>query len=410
MRGEDESPRTSALPIPTNARTRVRATGVARDRTRTLRVVAVILALQGFVRPGAALAQAGDTGVDAIRQIAVGALHACALLRSGTVYCWGEIGKELIHAGEGNSAVPLRVEGLPPVKSITAGQVNSCAIDRDDQAWCWGADYAATIAAQRAVTMPPTRIAGLPPVTQVAAGWTHVCAIAKSDGSVWCWGLNPAGELGNGTTTAAGRPVKASGIAGATAISAGVNNTCAVVARGELWCWGTDMQNGPGVIVRSDTPARVSGVSDVVAVSNGRNFVCTLSTARQVVCVGSNLMTQLGNRQVGRTFGVARPQRISQVEQIGSGMFGACALLADRTVSCWGVLSDFSDRAGVEPTTVSGLGSVSGLAVGLAGACAILDSGRAQCWGSNAAGQLGNGSTSTEGSSPPVAVVGLPPR
>jgi alpha-tubulin suppressor-like RCC1 family protein len=350
-------------------------------------------------------------GIDPVRQLAVGGVHACALLRSGTVYCWGLIGKEAVYSAESDSLVPVRVNGLPKVKSVSAGQVNVCAIDLDDQAWCWGADWEAAIVTHREVTTAPKRVAGLEAVTHVAPGWQHVCAITKRDGSVWCWGLNQGGELGNGTKEAQARPVRAGKLTGATAISTGVNNTCAVVARGDVYCWGTDSQNsqnGEGRIINSSEPVQVGSVRNAVSVVNGRNFGCTLLATKQVVCFGSNIMMQLGSKAAGRRYTVAGPTGVQNVLEIGASMFGACALLVNGAVSCWGVLGDMSDHEGKEPALVPGLSHTKSLSVGLVSACAVLETGRVMCWGNNAGGQLGNGSKSDK-TFPPMETIGLPP-
>ena len=147
---------------------------------------------------------------ESVPQVAVGYKHACALVSSGLVHCWGF---KWVNGSESNSALPQIVKGIGNVKAISAGGPNTCAIDFDDQAWCWGLDWKDSLKTGKEILSgTPKLIEGLPPVVQIAIGYSHVCAIDKIDGGVWCWGQNPAGELGNGTTDALGEPGRVAGV------------------------------------------------------------------------------------------------------------------------------------------------------------------------------------------------------
>ena len=357
-------------------------------------------------------AVAGSDEESHVTQVAVGYAHTCALLRSGQVYCWG-----LAHVNgrSEDSPVAVPVEGLPKIKSISAGQVNSCATDFEDQAWCWGVDLQASIKSQKEVITAPKLVAQLPAVSQIASGFLHNCAIAKSDGSVFCWGENGAGELGVGTTDegklqASAIPLKAKGLKGATWVATGVNNTCAVVAGGQIYCWGTDDQRGDGVVVKSNVPRHHDESRNVSKVVNGRNFFCALTVDGQVICFGSNLMGQLGSKEAGSIYTQTQPKGIDRALDIGAGGFFACAVTPSKNVLCWGQLpgQDPFEDEGSEPAVVPGLSGVESISLGLGTACAIIRGGRVKCWGANQAGQVGNGIASTEEVTTPADVIGLP--
>lgn len=203
--------------------------------------------------------------------------------------------------------------------------------------------------------------------------------------------------------------MRAGTLAGVTAISAGVNNTCAV-AHGRVYCWGTDDQSGAGVIVNSKQPELIKDSKDVIKIANGRNFFCSLLADGHVICFGSNIMMQLGAPETERNYTFASPEGIADVTGIGAGLYGACALLATGQVYCWGV--DFAvtepEFEGSPPHLVRGLGKATRLSVGADSACVALETGGAQCWGNNDASQLGNGERSKEPPAAPVDVMGLP--
>ena len=386
---------------------------VLKERVGTdlmLRHFAILAVSLLLIAPLRALAGSGEE--NHVIQVAVGYAHTCALLRSGQVYCWGVAH---VNGRSEDSQVAVPVEGLPKIKSISAGQVNSCAIDVEDQVWCWGVDLQASIKTRKEVITTPKQVAQLPAVSQVASGYLHNCAIAKSDGSVFCWGENAAGELGIGTTDegkleASAIPLKAEGLKGATWVATGVNNTCAVVAGGQIYCWGTDDQRGNGVVVKSNVPRHHNESRNVSKVVNGRNFFCALTVDGKVICFGSNLMGQLGSKEAGSIYTQAQPKGIDKALDIGAGGFSACAVTPSRNVLCWGQLpgQDAFEFEGSEPVVIPGLSGAESLSLGIGTACAVIRGGRVKCWGSNEGGQVGNGITSTEEVTTPTDVIGLP--
>src|SRR5437899_210877 len=105
----------------------------------------------------------------------------------------------------------------------------------------------------------------------IAAGGSHSCVLA-ANGKVKCWGANSSGQLGNGNTTNASKPVAVSGFTGGTravAISAGDSHSCAVFANGTAKCWGFNGsgQLGNGTTTDASTPVVVTGLSTATAIS-----------------------------------------------------------------------------------------------------------------------------------------------
>lgn len=161
------------------------------------------------------------TALDGVTALANdGAKHTCALRANGVV-CWGL--NDMGQLGADPATVPLRAFAGPPIAG-TAGAVAigvaervSCAIKSDATVICWGADLAALGDGGTGSSFAPVAVRGpggvglLDNVAAIAPGARHACAL-KKDGTVWCWGKNDRGQLGNGTKVDSAYPVKVTGL------------------------------------------------------------------------------------------------------------------------------------------------------------------------------------------------------
>ena len=141
--------------------------------------------------------------------------------------------------------------------SLSAGGAHTCAVDQPGGVWCWGADDRGQLglgAAGANVTEPAAVVSLQALATSVAAGGAHSCA-SRTDASVWCWGANDSGQLGDGTTIDRALPAKVAGAAGT--VTAGALHSCAASADHGVTCWGADTsgQLGDGVALTISAPA-----------------------------------------------------------------------------------------------------------------------------------------------------------
>jgi hypothetical protein len=117
---------------------------------------------------------------------------------------------------------------------VGAGYFHTCAIKQDGSLWCWGRnDYGQLGDGTYSGKSTPVQITS--GVSSVALGGYHTCAV-KIDGSLWCWGDNSSGQLGDGTNTSKNTPVQIT--SGVSSVALGGYHTCAVKIDGSLWCWG----------------------------------------------------------------------------------------------------------------------------------------------------------------------------
>jgi alpha-tubulin suppressor-like RCC1 family protein len=245
--------------------------------------------------------------------------------------------------------------------------------------------------------------------SMVSAGANDTCAVLAPSGRVLCWGDGTAGQLGDGTSTSSRAPAAVS-IAGATAVSAGQDHTCAVVSGGGVDCWGFAPDYSFPARPSGVTPIHVKGLTGAIAVSAGAQHSCAVTTAGRVECWGVGASGELGNGARARSADPVEVSGIASATSVSAGAGHSCAVLSGGSVQCWGrgVDGELGNGASADsptPVTVSGITSAVAVSVGTNHACALLSSGGVDCWGSGDHGQLGDGSSSA--SATPVAVSGL---
>jgi len=212
-------------------------------------------------------------GLTGITQVAEHGSHVIALDSSGAVWVWGD--NHLGQAGNGTHGTdvlsPQRVPGLSGVVQVAAGGVSDYALKSDGTVLAWGGNTLGELGDGTTVDrLSPTQVAGLTGIAKIAAGSYTAYAI-RADGSVMAWGDNAGGLLGNGNHTGfAANPVQVPGLTGVSQISAGTYRTFALTfAAGTVWAWGGNSEGelGDGTTTNRYSPEQtgLTGVSQIAA-------------------------------------------------------------------------------------------------------------------------------------------------
>ena len=348
--------------------------------------------------------------------VAQGELHTLAAISNSTVQTWGDdaSGELGDNQSGGQSTTPVAVQNLSGVGALAAGYFFSMALKNDGTVWTWGDNFNGQLGNGTTTDVHvPMQVAGLPTITQIAAGWNHSVALS-SDGTVWAWGANQFGQLGINSTTPSTVPVQVPGLSGITAIAANENNTMALASNGVVWAWGDNESGeiGDGTTTEANVPTQVRGIGAASAIAVGGLHSLAVVSGN-VWTWGYDFYGQLGNNTNGIVTQVTpvEASNLSGVASVSAGDNHSLALTSGGSVYAWG--ANYSGQLGIGstaqendvPALVGGLPAVAAVAGHGDQAVVATSGGAVDDWGANGFGQLGNGTTA--GANTPVLVSGI---
>ncbi len=353
------------------------------------------------------------------------------LKSDGTVWTWGaNFGGKLGVGADATTLarqlVPAEVHGpgdisyLNSIKAVMGGEVHNVALHSDGTVWAWGNNMFGQLGnGSTNEARVPVQVSGLSSITSLGGRGYHTLAI-KADGTAWAWGWNAQGELGNGATNATTVPVEVAGLTNPVAVSGGYHYSIALMRDGTVYQWGHGR-----VIGNSFTPVQVSGLSNVAAISGGWDHALALTSNGTVWAWGKNGVGELGD---GTTTDRAAPVPItslSNIMMVSGGDWHSAALGTDGTVWKWGrndvgqLGNGTADGAGNYvphplPARIqfdnsgAGFSNVVKVAARDWHNIALKADGSVWQWGANDQGQCGDNTTNDRWR--PVMVSGLGPR
>ncbi|MCL5037450.1 MAG: hypothetical protein M1269_10110 [Chloroflexi bacterium] len=339
--------------------------------------------------------------------IACGGYHGLALKSDGTVWVWGM--NEFGQLDDGTRGYT----SLTGVIAIAMGWNHSLVLKSDGTVWAWGDNRDGELGDGTYTDKnTPVQVLNLTGVIAIVGGWHHSLAL-KSDGTVWAWGWNEHGQLGDGTggdyknNNDKNTPVQVSNLTGVISIAAGGDHSLALKSDGTLWIWGSNDYGklGDGTDVNKNTPIQVKGpdgigyLTDIIAIAEGDLHSLALKADGTVWAWGCNETGQLGD---GTDVDKNTPIQVKGLDGIGyltdviaiaEGDLHSLALKADGTVWAWGYnyngqLGDGTTTNKNIPIQVSNLTDIIAIAGGGNHSLALKSDGTVWAWGDNGFGQL----------------------
>ncbi|WPB80653.1 hypothetical protein KYC5002_16115 [Archangium violaceum] len=314
--------------------------------------------------------------------------------------------------------VPAKMQGISNVKQVAPGFYHMAALKHDGTVWTWGYNGSGQLGDGTTTTRnTPGIVPGLSGVVAIAAGSSFMLAV-KNDGTVWAWGDNWTGPLGDGTQTTRLSPVRVVGLTGVTSVAAGVNHSVALKSDGTVWAWGRNMggELGDGTATVRTTPVRAQGLTGVVSIGASYWHTMAVKSDGTGWSWGDNRFGQVGD---GTTTDRYTPvQVLSGVKAMSGGYGHTAAVKTDGTVWAWGYnnngqLGNGTTTSSYAPVQVPGMSGVTTVATGgsaVYNTVVVKSDGSVWAWGSDntsSSGVLGDGVSSK--SLTPIRVLNLGP-
>ena len=300
------------------------------------------------------------------------------------------------------------------VTTAAAGFLHTVVLSSAGTVWAWGYNGQGQLGDGTTTTrVLPVQVSALSGVVSVAAGAYHTLAL-KSDGTVWAWGYNASGQLGNGNTNSQSAPVQVTGLTSVSAIASGYLHSIALKSDGTVWAWGdnTDGELGDGTTTSRSTPEHVTGIAPVNAIGAGayQTFFILAGSGNMEAC-GFNGNGELGIGSQTQQTSPVPVSVVSGMAGVAGGVFHTLAVKGDGSVWTWGwngygELGDGTIDQNLSPIGVASLTQIASASGGEFHSLALSSTGAVWAWGDNLNGQLGDG-TLTERALP-IPVPGLP--
>lgn len=311
----------------------------ARD-TGEARVVAVY--------DGAAASALVTVGTGPWAQVFAAGGQSCGLTRAGKVYCWGDhtLGQLGTGAIGGGSAVPVEVAGGRTYRQVSALGATACAVTTAGAGYCWGYNPYGQLGTGTTVTAgEPRPVAGGHVWAGISNAGGHTCGLTTA-GKAYCWGDGIEGQNGDSTANTRYVPVAVAGGHTFAQLETGARHTCALKADGEAWCWGYDNfgQLGVGSVgdddqrgPRATYPVRVAGGLRFRQISAEGLSTCGVTLAGKAYCWGQGTQSGTGVTagDVHRRVPAAVAPHLT-FAMVRASTFASCGLTTDGALYCWG--------------------------------------------------------------------------
>jgi uncharacterized repeat protein (TIGR03803 family) len=284
------------------------------------------------------------------RQVSSGTDHAVGTRTDGTLWAWGRNNNGQIGQGSTTTAqytTPTQIGTATDWAWVVAGANHCIAVKTTGTLWAWGLNSSGQVGQGSTSTTPtttPTQIGALTTWSQngahLHAGADFTLAI-RTDGTLWAWGLNGSGQLGNGNTTSNSSPVQIGSATTWSRLTAGNTFSAALRSDGTLWTWGNNGsgQLGEGSLAQRTAPVQLGIETNWAAISAGSAHLLARRTDGTLWSCGANTSGQLGQ---GITSAVAIGNALAQAgtdtnwQELSAGSNYSLATTTDGGLRAWG--------------------------------------------------------------------------
>jgi alpha-tubulin suppressor-like RCC1 family protein len=360
-----------------------------------------------------------------IHEIFAGANSTCIIAKEDfSPYCFGERYGSTRTLNWGPEKIDLSgsIGTLSNIKQIGLGRGFGCALSKGAQVYCWGRNDLNQLGAL--VNLPGMTKATLVQVTypseqalskvdKLAVGENHACALHRDEKTVYCWGDNRFGQLGN--TSLRGLPEQVAlgsnnlTLKGVRELAVGPDRTCIISSRDEVFCWGNGAHGilgsekvlSPYPVRALDANGEMLNAAAQIAV--GTDHSCIIDTSQRMYCFGINEFGQLGSKNVSGQVVQSDLQPVTKVTAIETYGMRTCMVYgSNQGVACFGDrdIDNINQKQELNSFVpeemkkgMSAYKGALGVSVGKSHICVITSNQQVECLGDGSKGQLGGGET-----------------
>jgi alpha-tubulin suppressor-like RCC1 family protein len=329
--------------------------------------------------------------------------HECFIARdTHTMSCVGRGGGGQLGDGTaGSRRLPVHV--ADDLANVSAGSYATCAVSSAGALTCWGSDHEGILGDGQVTPIDlqtPTTIAPAITWQQVSLA-DHACGLDDTQ-TIYCWGSNANGQLGDGTLLERHAPTPLSVPTGWTAVTSGINHSCGLGTDGGLWCWGLNTAGECG------QPWATLGGTDVVLAATrvgtgqwstaaaGSAFTCAVDGSAQLQCFGYDALGALGDTMSASRYLPAPTVPPISGKVVTAGANVGCGIDMTGKLACWGYdpegeIGDGTTTSHGGPTAVVVPPTWHSVSTGFQHTCGITTDNALYCWGKNYYGETGSG-------------------
>lgn len=350
----------------------------------------------------AALCILTTTSEAAGARIFAGSFHTMLLKTEGTLWAWGDNSSGQLGDGTTtNKSSSTQVGTGTDWAAVRGGYApQTIAIKSNGTLWAWGNNSGGQLGDGTTTNKSsPTQVGTETNWSTISTGDSHTVAI-KTDGTLWAWGSNGYGQLGNGTTTQQYSPIQIGTATNWSVVAAGQFHTVAIKTDGTLWAWGWNLsgQLGDGTTADKSSPIQIGTAVNWSAVATGYAHSIALRSDGTLWAWGLNSNGQLGDGSMTAIYSPKKVGTGSSWAIVAAGDSHTIAIMSDGTLwTCGrndnGQLGDGTTTQKTDLTKIGSATSWTAIAGGARHTVALRSDGTVWAWGDNSKGQLGDGTT-----------------
>ena len=273
-------------------------------------------------------------------QVSSGGAHTAAIAEDGTLWSWGDNGSGRLGLDNDeavNFSSPVQVGALTNWEQVSAGGTSTGSVKTDGTLWMWGNNFRGRVGDNSIVNRSsPVQIGALTNWAQVAVGGplaSHSAAV-KTDGTLWTWGPGASGELGDGTTTNRSSPVQVGGLTTWAQVTTGNGRTFATTTSGELYAWGNNLTGRLGVNTSSgneSNPVQIGALTNWLQVSAGTSQTLAVKTDGTLWGWGENGDGEIGDGTIVDRSSPVQVGTLTNWTEVSAGGSHTAAIFQGRT-------------------------------------------------------------------------------